>query len=199
MLRPLHRAAQQPEQRAQAAIDRPQAHRIHQLLGEPRQQPAGEPHGRPRIKVVDRETMVEVSRAVAQAKARTGESRTRSRSSTKDISSGRRGGQRSGTNRQKFVCYPISKPHLDDGRALINWICDLHMGDQAMLPREDWNRPGKLADFIASSLATIATPVTTPNGATPKRKGSAAFAPAAASLRSAVSRMRSISRFSRAA
>ena len=29
----------------------------------------GEPHGRPRIKVVDRETMVEVSRAVAQAKA----------------------------------------------------------------------------------------------------------------------------------
>ena len=29
----------------------------------------GEPHGRPRIKVVDRETMVEVSRAVAQAQA----------------------------------------------------------------------------------------------------------------------------------
>ena len=29
----------------------------------------GEPHGRPRVKVVDRETMVEVSRAVAKAKA----------------------------------------------------------------------------------------------------------------------------------
>ena len=53
-----------------------------------------------------------------------------------------------GHHTQKFVCYPISRKHADNGEALINWICDLHMGDGAMLPREDWNRPGKLADFL---------------------------------------------------
>ena len=53
-----------------------------------------------------------------------------------------------GHHTQKFVCYPISKAHADRGESLINWICDLHMGDSAMLPREDWNRPGKLADFL---------------------------------------------------
>jgi len=53
-----------------------------------------------------------------------------------------------GHHTQKFVCYPISRTHAERGEALINWICDLHMGDGAMLPREDWNRPGKLADFL---------------------------------------------------
>lgn len=41
------------------------------------------------------------ARTVNKERARSGESRTRSRSSTKDISSGRRGGLRSGTNRAK--------------------------------------------------------------------------------------------------
>ena len=41
------------------------------------------------------------ARTVNKAKARSGESRTRSRTSVKDISSGQRGGQRSGTNRPK--------------------------------------------------------------------------------------------------
>jgi hypothetical protein len=41
------------------------------------------------------------ARTVNKEKARSGESRTRSRSSTEDMSSGRRGGWRSGTNRQK--------------------------------------------------------------------------------------------------
>src|SRR5690242_4545783 len=41
------------------------------------------------------------ARTVNKEKARAGESRTRSRTSTEDISSGRRGGQRSGTSRQK--------------------------------------------------------------------------------------------------
>ena len=41
------------------------------------------------------------ARTVNKEKARAGESRTSSRSSTNDISSGRRGGQRSGTNREK--------------------------------------------------------------------------------------------------
>jgi hypothetical protein len=41
------------------------------------------------------------ARTVNKEKARAGESRTRSRTSTQDMSSGRRGGQRSGTDRQK--------------------------------------------------------------------------------------------------
>ncbi|WP_421996286.1 flavin-dependent oxidoreductase [Reyranella sp.] len=53
-----------------------------------------------------------------------------------------------GHHTQKFVCYPISRAHAERGEALINWICDLHMGDGATPPREDWNRPGRLADFL---------------------------------------------------
>jgi len=41
------------------------------------------------------------ARTVNKERARSGESRTRSRTSTKDISSGRRGGLRSGTGRRK--------------------------------------------------------------------------------------------------
>jgi 3-hydroxyisobutyrate dehydrogenase-like beta-hydroxyacid dehydrogenase len=41
------------------------------------------------------------ARTVNKEKARAGESRQRSRTSTKDMSSSRRGGQRSGTNRPK--------------------------------------------------------------------------------------------------
>ena len=41
------------------------------------------------------------ARTVNKERARHGESRQRSRTSTKDISSGRRGGQRSGTSRSK--------------------------------------------------------------------------------------------------
>jgi len=41
------------------------------------------------------------ARTVNKERARSGESRTRSRTSTNDISSGRRGGQRSGTSRPK--------------------------------------------------------------------------------------------------
>jgi 2-polyprenyl-6-methoxyphenol hydroxylase-like FAD-dependent oxidoreductase len=54
----------------------------------------------------------------------------------------------SGTNRQKFVCYPISKPHADRGRALVNWICDLKTDQRELPRREDWNRPGALVDFL---------------------------------------------------
>jgi 2-polyprenyl-6-methoxyphenol hydroxylase-like FAD-dependent oxidoreductase len=53
-----------------------------------------------------------------------------------------------GHHTQKFVCYPISKAHAERGDALINWICDLYMGEGASPPREDWNKPGKLADFL---------------------------------------------------
>ncbi len=53
-----------------------------------------------------------------------------------------------GHERQKFVCYPISKRHLDRGRALINWIADLKLDHREMPNREDWNRPGRLQDFL---------------------------------------------------
>lgn len=45
------------------------------------------------------------ARTVNKERARAGESRERSRSSTQDISSGRRGGLRSGTNRPKGRTY----------------------------------------------------------------------------------------------
>jgi hypothetical protein len=41
------------------------------------------------------------ARTVNKERARSGEARTSSRTSTRDLSSGRRGGQRSGTNRPK--------------------------------------------------------------------------------------------------
>ena len=53
-----------------------------------------------------------------------------------------------GHHTQKFVCYPISRAHAERGEALINWICDLHVSDGALPSREDWNKPGNLADFL---------------------------------------------------
>src|SRR5260221_303827 len=53
-----------------------------------------------------------------------------------------------GHHTQKFVCYPISRAHAERGEAMINWICDLYMGSSATPPREDWNRPGTLSDFL---------------------------------------------------
>jgi 2-polyprenyl-6-methoxyphenol hydroxylase-like FAD-dependent oxidoreductase len=53
-----------------------------------------------------------------------------------------------GHHTQKFVCYPISRAHGERGEALINWICDLYQGEHATPPREDWNKPGRLEDFL---------------------------------------------------
>ncbi len=53
-----------------------------------------------------------------------------------------------GHHTQKFVCYPISRAHAERGEALINWICDLYQGPHAAPPREDWNKPGRLDDFL---------------------------------------------------
>jgi hypothetical protein len=64
------------------------------------------------------------ARTVNNERARSGESRTRSRSSTKDISSGRRGGLRSGTNREKGPTrdqlYNEAKQLGIDGRSKMN-------------------------------------------------------------------------------
>jgi len=53
-----------------------------------------------------------------------------------------------GHHRQKFVCYPISRRHAANGKALINWIADLYLGDGTTPPREDWNKPGDPNDIL---------------------------------------------------
>jgi hypothetical protein len=64
------------------------------------------------------------ARTVNKEKARSGESRSRSRTSTQDMSSGRRGGQRSGTARQKGrtrdQLYNEAKKLGIDGRSGMN-------------------------------------------------------------------------------
>jgi hypothetical protein len=64
------------------------------------------------------------ARTVNKERARSGESRTRSRTSTQDISSGRRGGKRSGTSRPKGrtrdQLYAEAKNLGIDGRSSMN-------------------------------------------------------------------------------
>lgn len=64
------------------------------------------------------------ARTVNKEKARSGESRTRSRTSTNDMSSSRRGGQRSGTNRPKGrtrnQLYAEARKLGVDGRSKMN-------------------------------------------------------------------------------
>jgi hypothetical protein len=64
------------------------------------------------------------ARTVNKERARSGESRTRSRTSTNDMSSSRRGGQRSGTNRPKGrtreQLYEEAKHLGVDGRSKMN-------------------------------------------------------------------------------
>ena len=47
---------------------------------------------------------------------------------------------------QKFVCYPIAE--LNDGRQLINWIAERKFSADHAWRREDWNRPGRAADYL---------------------------------------------------
>lgn len=49
---------------------------------------------------------------------------------------------------QKFVAYPISRRAHDQGRAVINWIAELKFAPDHQWRREDWNRPGRLDDFL---------------------------------------------------
>ncbi|MEC9346808.1 MAG: flavin-dependent oxidoreductase [Pseudomonadota bacterium] len=49
---------------------------------------------------------------------------------------------------QKFVCYPVSRPHLDRGESLINWIAEIRYPTDTPWPREDWNRPGSIETFL---------------------------------------------------
>jgi len=53
-----------------------------------------------------------------------------------------------GHAQQKFVCYPIDPAAAARGRSLVNWIAELRFPDGTEWRREDWNRPGRLADFL---------------------------------------------------
>jgi len=53
-----------------------------------------------------------------------------------------------GHEAQKFVCYPISRAALDRGEAVINWIAELKFRPDHQWRREDWNRPGRLEEFL---------------------------------------------------
>jgi 5-methylphenazine-1-carboxylate 1-monooxygenase len=44
-----------------------------------------------------------------------------------------------GYQHEKFVCYPISQRHANEGRALINWIAELTVPEKSP-PKQDWNR-----------------------------------------------------------
>ena len=46
----------------------------------------------------------------------------------------------------KFVCYPIQE--FDDGTCLINWIADRAMPPDYVWREQDWNRAGRLEDFL---------------------------------------------------
>ena len=52
---------------------------------------------------------------------------------------------KAGYKDQKFIVYPIAKA---PGGVLINWICNIRQPAAARLAREDWNRPGRLEDFL---------------------------------------------------
>jgi len=52
-----------------------------------------------------------------------------------------------GHERQKFVCYPIETAD-DTGRALLNWVAELRFSPDRPFRREDWNREGRLGEFL---------------------------------------------------
>jgi 2-polyprenyl-6-methoxyphenol hydroxylase-like FAD-dependent oxidoreductase len=48
---------------------------------------------------------------------------------------------------QKFVAYPIAPPD-NDGKAVVNWIAERKFRPDHHWRREDWNRAGRLDDFL---------------------------------------------------
>lgn len=51
-----------------------------------------------------------------------------------------------GDKHRKFVIYPIED--TETGGSLLNWIADLTMPEDYQWREQDWNRPGKLGDFL---------------------------------------------------
>lgn len=48
----------------------------------------------------------------------------------------------------KFVCYPISRAATERGRPMINWIAERLLPPDSQWRREDYNRAGKLDEFL---------------------------------------------------
>ena len=53
-----------------------------------------------------------------------------------------------GHEKLKFVCYPIDSAATGRGRPVINWIAERHLPPDYQWRREDYNRPGKLEEFL---------------------------------------------------
>lgn len=51
-----------------------------------------------------------------------------------------------GEKRRKFVIYPIED--TQSGGSLLNWIADLTMPEDYQWRQQDWNRPGRIEDFL---------------------------------------------------
>src|SRR5258706_7136349 len=51
-----------------------------------------------------------------------------------------------GHTRQKFVLYPVLD--LPSGHQQLNFIAELRTDSTELVEREDWNKPGELADFL---------------------------------------------------
>ena len=46
----------------------------------------------------------------------------------------------------KLLVYPIRNDIDAEGRQLINWVCSI--AQETPIPQQDWNRPGRLEDFL---------------------------------------------------
>ena len=52
-----------------------------------------------------------------------------------------------GTHHHRFVCYPISQPDPDTGRATVNWIAEVTFDNSTGWKAGDWNKQVALEDF----------------------------------------------------
>jgi 2-polyprenyl-6-methoxyphenol hydroxylase-like FAD-dependent oxidoreductase len=50
--------------------------------------------------------------------------------------------------RQTFIAYSMSRQYAERGRSLTNWAARFFVDPSRALPPEDWNRPGKIEDFL---------------------------------------------------
>lgn len=61
------------------------------------------------------------------------------------------GGQamvQAGYHGRQVVVYPISRPHADRGRALVNWVALYQLGEDHPMSRQDWDYQGRLVDVL---------------------------------------------------
>jgi 2-polyprenyl-6-methoxyphenol hydroxylase-like FAD-dependent oxidoreductase len=53
-----------------------------------------------------------------------------------------------GHSEHKFVCYPIGPSTRSGEEVLINWVAELRQPVTELTEREDWNKEGKLEEFL---------------------------------------------------